>query len=221
MPTAVDRGMVLIVLVTGVVDGRRVETFPSTNDAETWYVTTAIQNGTFQEGVAPVISGPAGGAPSVGDTLTAQIGNTVPRQDTYAWQWYAKTPGSTGLGTAISGATAQTLVIGDAQAGKVISVQATARRDQFDPKAWPSDPYGPVRLQEWQQTPAPVVVSDGTPKVGETLSVDTGAWLPTPTSYKPTSGSATAASSPVPPRRRTRSRRWTPAPPSASTSPES
>lgn len=183
VPTAVDRGKVLIVLVTGVVDGRRYETFPSTNDAGTWYVTTAIQNGTFQEGVAPVISGPADGSASVGDTLSAQIGNTVPRQDTYTWQWYAKAVGATGLGTAISGATAQNLVIGDAQAGKVITVQATAKRDQFDSKAWASDPYGPVELQRWQEKPSPVVVTDGSPKVGETLSVDTGAWQPAPTSY--------------------------------------
>lgn len=183
VPTAVDRSKVLIVLVTGVVDGRRYETFPSTNDAATWYVTTAIQNGTFQESVAPVISGPADGSPSVGETLTAQIGNTVPRQDTYTWQWFAKNPGTAGLGSAISGATSQSLVLGDAQAGKVVTVQATAKRDQFDAKDLPSDPYGPVELQSWQDKPTPVVVSDGSPKVGETLSVDTGAWQPTPASY--------------------------------------
>lgn len=183
VPTALDRSRVLIVLVTGVVDGRRFETYPRTIDASTWYVTTAIQNGTFIDGEAPVISGPAGGEASVGDTLTAQVGDTSPRQDSWEWQWYAKSVGTAGNGTPIAGATSKDFVIGEAQAGKLIVVRATATRDNFDDKPWYSDAYGPIKLQTWGATPKPSIVHDGTPVVDETLSVATGDWLPTPVSY--------------------------------------
>ncbi|HWJ11894.1 MAG TPA: hypothetical protein VNS46_21105 [Nocardioides sp.] len=183
VPTALDRSRVLIVLVTGVVDGRRYETYPSTSTSSTWYVTTTIQNGTFVEGAAPTISGPGDGDAEVGETLTAQVGDTVPRQDSWEWQWYAKSPGTSGDGSPISGATGQTFVIGEAQAGKVLMVKATAKRDQFDPKTWPSAPYGPIQMQTWQDTPQPTIVHDGTPAFGETLSVSTGAWGPVPTTH--------------------------------------
>lgn len=183
VPTALDRSRVLIVLVTGVVDGRRYETFPSPSTSSTWYVTTAIQNGTFVEGAAPTISGPGDGSAAVGETLTAQVGDTVPRQDTWDWQWYAKSPGTSGDGSPVSGATGQDFVIGEAQAGKIMVVKATAKRDQFDPKTWTSAPYGPIELQTWQATPQPTIVHDGTPVFNETLSVSTGAWSPVPTTH--------------------------------------
>lgn len=183
VPTALDRSRVLIVLVTGVVDGRRYETFPSTSTSSTWYVTTTIQNGTFVEGAAPTISGPADGTAAVGETLTAQVGDTVPRQDTWEWQWYAKSPGVSGDGSPISGATAREFVAGEAQAGKIIVVKATAKRDQFDPKTWTSAPYGPIELQDWQATPQPTIVHDGTPVFNDTLSVSTGTWSPTPNTH--------------------------------------
>ncbi|MDO9458455.1 hypothetical protein [Nocardioides sp.] len=183
VPTSVDRGKVLIVLVTGVVDGRRVETFPATSTADAWYVTLPIDNGTFVEGGGPVISGPADGSAAVGDTLTAQIGSTVPRQDTYEWQWYAKNPGGTGVGSPVSGANAQTLVIPESLAGKVLTVRATAQRASFQDRSWDSPAYGPIELQSWTSTPSPQIVDDGTPRNGETLTVVTGAWAPEPGSY--------------------------------------
>ncbi len=183
VPTSIDRGKVLIVLVTGVVDGRRYETFPSTNNASTWYVTLQIDAGTFVEGEAPVIRGPEDGDAAVGETLTAQIGDTVPRQDTYDWQWYAKNPGQSGNGSAISGATAQSITLGEAQAGKVLTVRATAQRDQFTAKYWYSTAYGPVELLTWTDKGTPSIVHDGTPVVGEVVTVDPGTWAPTPTSY--------------------------------------
>lgn len=183
VPTSVDRSKVLIVLVTGVVDGRRYETYPSTNTASTWYVTTQIDYGTFSEGEAPIIRGPEDGTASVGDTLTAQIGDTVPRQDTYDWQWYAKSPGSSGVGSSISGATDQNLVIGESQAGKVLTVRAIAKRDQFTAKTWYSAEYGPIETQTWTTTTAPQITHDGTPVVDEVLTAVPGEWVPTPTSY--------------------------------------
>lgn len=178
VPTAGDRGKVLIVLVTGFVDGRRAETFPSTGSSGTWYVTTPIDYGTFVEGEAPVIVGPSGGTAAVGEKLIAQIGHTSPREDTWNWQWYAN-------GSTISGATSQELTLGAAQAGKTITVKATAKRLNFDDKSWTSAPYGPIELQQWDTTGVPTIVVDGTPAYGKTLTADPGAagWTPTPTSY--------------------------------------
>lgn len=177
VPTAVDYGKVLLCLVTGVVDGRRYETFPSTGEANTWYVTTRITSGTFVSGEAPVITGPSGRPPAVGDVLTAQIGHTVPREDTWVWKWFAD-------GSAISGATGRTLTLSAAQAGKRITVEASARRLNFADRAWTSAPYGPVELQEWASTGAPEVVVDGVPAYGQTLVAEPGTgWLPTPDRY--------------------------------------
>lgn len=174
VPTAGDRGMVLIVLVTGVVDGRRYETFPSTGEASTWYVTTRIANGTFVEGEAPVISGPTDRDPSVGDVLTAQVGHTVPREDTWAYRWAADNQ-------PISGATGRTFTVGAGQAGKSITVTVTAKRLNFDDKSWTSAPYGPIQLQTWDATPKPTIVTDGVPAYGTTLVADPGSgWLPAP-----------------------------------------
>lgn len=177
VPTAVDFGKVLICLVTGVVDGRRYETFPSTGESATWYVTTKIALGTFVNGEAPIIVGPSGRPPVVGDVLTAQIGHTVPREDTWGWRWYAD-------GALISGATGQTLTLSAAQAGKTITVEATAKRINFTDKAWKSQPYGPVTLQEWDSTGQPTIVVDGVAEYGRTLTVDPGTgWSPTPDRY--------------------------------------
>lgn len=177
VPSAVDNGYTLIVLVTGFVDGRRPETFPSTGTASTWYSTLPIGNGTFVQGEAPTIVGPAGGSATVGQTLTAQIGHTVPREDTYSWQWFAD-------GVSISGATGQSLTVGAAQAGKTITVMATAKRPSFDSKSWTSNGYGPIELQRWTATATPTIVNDGTPSYGETVTADPGAgWAPTPDSY--------------------------------------
>lgn len=177
VPTAGDRSKVLIVLVTGVVDGRRYETFPSTGESGTWYVTTPIASGTFVEGEAPTITGPSEGTAAVGDVLTAQIGHTVPREDTWAWRWYAD-------GQLILGATSQAFTIGAAQAGKMITVQATAKRLNFTDKPWLSAPYGPIRLQDWTSTDQPSIVVDGTASYGKTLTADPGTgWAPVPDRY--------------------------------------
>lgn len=174
VPTVADENKVLIVLVTGIVDERRPETFPSTGEADTWYVTGVIKEGTFVEGEEPTITGPSGGTAKAGDVLTGQIGHTVPREDTWAWRWYAD-------GSPISGANGQSLTLSVAQAGKTITVQATAQRPGFKDRAWMSAPYGPIELQGWTSTGTPTV--QGTPEWGRTLTADTGTWLPAPDRY--------------------------------------
>jgi hypothetical protein len=176
VPTAGDKNMVLIVLVTGVVDGRRYETYPSTGESGTWYVTTPIADGTFVEGEAANITGPSDGTAAAGDVLTAQIGHTVPREDTWTWRWYADN-------VLISGATGQSLTLSAAQAGKVITVQATARRASFTDKTWTSAPYGPIQLQTWTETGTPKIVVDGVAEYGKTLTASAGNWVPVPDRY--------------------------------------
>ena len=176
VPTAGDYGKVLICLVTGVVDGRRYETYPSTGESGTWYVTTRIANGTFVEGEAPNITGPSGRTAAVGDVLTAQIGHTVPREDTWAWRWYAD-------GIRIFGATGQSLTLSAAQAGKSITVEAVAKRLNFDDKPWLSAPYGPIELQTWTATGNPSITVDGVAEYGKTLTANPGTWAPTPDRY--------------------------------------
>lgn len=177
VPSAVDYLKVLICLVTGVVDGRRYETFPSTGESDTWYVTTKIAFGTFAEGEAPTITGVSGRPPLVGDTLSAQVGHTVPREDSWGWRWFAD-------GSRIVGATAQTLTLTAAQAGKTITVEATAKRINFTGRPFLSEPYGPIGLQEWTDTDTPTIVADGVPEYGDTLTADPGTdWSPTPDRY--------------------------------------
>ena len=63
-------------------------------------------------------------------------------------------------------------------------MQATAKRLNFDDKAWLSAPYGPVQLQSWTSTDTPTVVSDGVPAFGATLTADPGpGWAPAPDRY--------------------------------------
>ena len=176
VPTVGDKNKVLIVLVTGVVDGRRYETFPATGASGTWYVTGQIQDGTFVEGEEPTITGPSDGTAKAGDVLTAQIGHTVPREDTWAWRWYAD-------GNPISGANGQSLTLSAAQAGRTITVQATAQRPAFKDRAWVSAPYGPIQLETWTSSPKPTIVADGVPEYGKTLTAATGTWTPTPDRY--------------------------------------
>ena len=176
VPTAGDKQMVLICLVTGVVDGRRYETFPSTGEAGTWYVTSPISDGTFVEGEAPNITGPSDRPARTGDVLTAQVGHTVPREDTWGWRWYADD-------VVISGANGQSLTLSAAQAGKTITVQATAKRPAFKDRSWLSEPYGPIELQTWTSTGTPTIAVDGVPAYGKTLTASTGTWVPTPDRY--------------------------------------
>lgn len=172
VPGNSDKDHCLIVLVTGMVDGRRPETFPSTatvNDAEKWYVTLPIQDGIF-DGSQPTISGTA----KVGGTLHAAVADTTPRQDSWSWQWYAN-------GQPISGQTGQTMVLTAAEGGKTITVRAIAHRNGFDSREFISDPVGPVQRNSMVSAGSPTIFYEGEPVPGTVLTAAPGpGWAPQP-----------------------------------------
>ncbi|UMG92048.1 hypothetical protein [Nocardioides sp. TF02-7] len=161
VPTNLDRGMVLIVLVTGVVHGRPSQTYPNTKEAGTdpdrWYVTLPIGLGVFQDGSTPLVS--HDGTPKVGEEITVQPVATRPLQDSWSYQWYAD-------GALITGATSDSLVLAAAQRGKRITVRATARRSEFADRDWTSAPTPVVAgdRMESEGTPA-ILTSTGEPSV--------------------------------------------------------
>ena len=171
VPTNIDKGHCLMALVTGVKDGYRHETYPTTGSTDWWYVTLPIQDGTF-DGQQPTIACDI--PPAVGSELTASVVDFVPRPDSYTYQWYAN-------GSAISGQTGTKVLLSAAEAGKAITVKVTGKRSGFDDRTETSAPCGPVALMEMTTTTAPAIT--GTPSYGQTLGVDTGLWEPTPSSF--------------------------------------
>ncbi len=85
--------------------------------------TAAVAKGTFASVAAPVISG----TPTVGRQLSSTTGTWDPTPTSVTYQWLAD-------GTAISGATGATYTLTAAEAGKAITVTATAHAAGFDDK---------------------------------------------------------------------------------------
>ena len=181
VPTNLDKGHCLIVLVSGVVDGRPVATFPNTAEAgtnpERWYVTTAIGSGVFQDGSTPTID--HDGTPKVGEEITATPVPTSPLQNSWVYQWYAD-------GSSITGATSSSLVLGAAQRGKAITVRTTAKRSGFDDRSWTSTATPKVLGDVMESVGSPTIAdqADGEPPaVGDQLVADAGAGWPEGTSF--------------------------------------
>ena len=120
--------------------------------------------------VVPAITGTT----TIGDTLTCSQGTwTGTAVISYAFQWYRN-------GVAIGGETAATHTIVSADAGTTLTCTVTASNangtaSETATQAVPA--IAPVN------TVAPVITDDGTPAVGETVTVNTGTWTgqPTPT----------------------------------------
>lgn len=181
VPTNLDRGHCLIVLVSGVVDGRPTGTFPNTDEAGTnpqkWYVTLPIDYGVFQDGSTPTIV--HDGTPKVGEELSALPVPTRPLQESWSYQWYADN-------TLISGATASTLVLAAAQRGKAITVRAAASRSGFDLRSWTSAATPLVAGDQMESVGSPTIAPQGDgqpPVVGDVLVADAGPGWPAGTAY--------------------------------------
>lgn len=181
VPTNLDKGHCLIVLVSGVVDGRPVATFPNTAEAGTnpdrWYVTTAIGSGVFQDGSTPTID--HDGSPKVGEEITATPVPTRPLQNSWLYQWYAD-------GSSIAGATSSSLVLGAAQRGKAITVRTTAKRSGFDDRSWTSIATPKVLGDVMESVGTPFIApqEDGEPPaVGDVLVADAGTGWPDGSSF--------------------------------------
>lgn len=170
-PTVDDEGKCLMVLVTGLKDGFRTETFPSPNN---WSqaVTLPIQKGVFTSELAPTVA--KAGDPDVikvNDLLTATNGTFTPRPDTYEYQWYADD-------LPIRGEIGQTFRVTSDQAGKKISVRVTAQRLNFQDLPKFSPETTPVQLLELTKTPTPTVLGSG--HANTALTAVPGEWGPDP-----------------------------------------
>lgn len=168
VPTNLDKGYCLMALETGVKDGYRSETYP-TIGSQDWYVTLPIQDGTF-DGSTPQISGTA----KVGSTLSALTADFSPRQDSFAYQWFADK-------VALSGQTGTTLLLTSAEAGKTITIKVTGERSGFDDLTVSSAGFGPVELMAMTSAATPRI--SGSPAPGRAVVAEPGVWDPVPTSF--------------------------------------
>ncbi|UOQ90942.1 carboxypeptidase regulatory-like domain-containing protein [Agromyces endophyticus] len=105
----------------------------------------------------PTITGSA----STGSTLTVKPGSWT-TGTTFAYQWYAN-------GTAISGATASTLALTSAHAGKTITVRVTGSKPAYTTVSKSSAATSKVFL-------ASTPTISGTAAVGSTLTAKPGTW---------------------------------------------
>jgi len=125
---------------------------------------TALVTGGTLTAATPSIAGTA----QVGRILTANTGDWT-AGTTFVYQWFAG-------GVAISGATGSTLTLTDAHRGKKITVTVTGTKNGYRTVAKTSAATGAV--QGVFKTATPTI--SGTVRVGETLTVKTGTWSPTP-----------------------------------------
>lgn len=155
-----DAGHQLSVSMTGSADGWESATVVSAP------VTVGACVAAIQE--ASSISGEA----VVGGTLTADPGRFTPSGLDLTYQWYADS-------VAIEAATSRSLTLDAALVGKDISVTVTAGGDrQCTPASSVASASHAVRAGVIGMSRGPLV--SGTAVVGGTLSVDTGAYTPTP-----------------------------------------
>ncbi len=128
--------------------------------------TPAVGPGQISASVAPVVSGDA----RVDAQLTASSGTWVPTPTSVAYQWSAD-------GVPIPGATGATLTPGPDLVGKTLNVTVTASKNGYDDVAVSSVPTSAVALATFTALGSPVLT--GSPRLGETLSIDPGRYAPT------------------------------------------
>ena len=128
--------------------------------------TAAVLPGTLRNVTAPVMSG----TPKVDETLTLDTGTWSPTPDALTVQWLAN-------GQPIEGATGDpTLALTPDLVGTTISATVTATRAGYDPVSATTAPTEPVAPGTFTVTAPPRVL--GEPQLGQTLTVDTGAYHP-------------------------------------------
>ena len=136
--------------VTGKIDSRTWAALFMTLDAAT-----------------PKVSGKA----VVGQKLTASAGNWGPGSVGLAYQWYR--------GDApVSGSTATTHTVTDADAGQALSVRVTGTKQLYTTTVRTSSATATVPMLKLSTTPTPTV--SGTAKIGATLTAKAGTWAPSP-----------------------------------------
>ena len=157
-PTSAQEGKKLSVRVTASKLG-----YPSTSVISA--STPAVLPGVIANTVAPAISGDA----KVDATLTASAGSWYPAPDALTYQWSAD-------GAPLAGANGPTLVAEPSLVGKVVTVTVTASRAGYTDVQVSSAGTPAVAPGTFTEVTRPSVI--GTPRLGQTLTVDEGAFSP-------------------------------------------
>lgn len=125
----------------------------------------AVTAGSPLTAVTPTISGTL----AVGKTLTATPGTWGPAPVTLAYQWYRS-------GAAISGATAATYKLAEADRAKTLTVKVTGSKAGYVTASRTS--AATTAVQGVLTAPTPTI--SGTTAVGSKLTLSTGTWGPAP-----------------------------------------
>ncbi|QLQ14424.1 MAG: hypothetical protein HZY73_00170 [Micropruina sp.] len=123
-------------------------------------------------GVTPVISDKT---PQVGQTLTiTKLDLWTPAPDRFTYQWYR---GS----TAIEGATFASYTVTAADKSAKLKVSVTGEKADYAPVTKTASTSSAVAAGVFTDKPVPSITGEA--KVGLTVTVDEGAWVPTPDSF--------------------------------------
>jgi hypothetical protein len=126
--------------------------------------------------VAPTVSG----TPQVGQTLTATTGTWAGSPSSFTYQWQRCDAAGANCAD-IPGATSQSYLLTDSDAGSTIRVAVTARGATGSATA-ESAPTAVVSPLSAPTNTSPPTIS-GTPQVGQLLTAGTGSWTGNPTSF--------------------------------------
>ena len=129
--------------------------------------------------VPPAVSGTA----AVGQTLTAADGTWSNTPTSFAYQWLRCNGGGNSCASVANG-TVKTYTLVGADAGHTMRVRVTATNADGSNAVQSAQTaaVAPLTSGAAPKNTAPPTVS-GTPKVGQTLTADTGSWSGNPTSF--------------------------------------
>ncbi|MEO6470859.1 MAG: CHAP domain-containing protein, partial [Aeromicrobium sp.] len=161
--TSEDLGHVISVRVTGTKTGAGSASMTSAN-------TPLVTAGTLTNSAIPEVTG----TPKVGSTLTTSTGTWQPSGITFAYQWIRS-------GEDIPDAIKRTYVLSTADLGKTVSVEVIAIKSGYQAAIKGSASTPVITPGTIANTAAPTI--SGTPKVGETLTLNGGTWTPDNLTY--------------------------------------
>lgn len=153
--TEEDLNKFITVTVTGVKQG--FSSVLKTSNPE-----AIVKNGSFNSSGRPEVVGNR----IAGQTLTAQISNPTPGA-ALSFQWVRQ-------GVVIPGATERTYQLNDSDVGFTVNVIVRMVKQGFDPLTLQTADSSLVTTNRIVIAPQPSIV--GTPVIGATLQVNTGAW---------------------------------------------